>query len=105
MSNAVSSLLNPTRRQDETFENYVARRKASHDYVASSLVGTLFWNTELQGNYYNDAYFTPAKKQTSLLLELPWRLSRLAVTPAVAADFGDLSDNVAGLLQLEWLVR
>jgi hypothetical protein len=57
------------------------------------------------GNYYNDAYFTPGKKQTSLLGELPCRFARLAVTPAIAYDFGDLSDNVAGLLQVEWLVR
>ncbi|MBO0359036.1 hypothetical protein J0X19_13840 [Hymenobacter sp. BT186] len=57
------------------------------------------------GNYYNDAYFTPAKRQTSLLAELPCRFSRLAITPAVAYDFGDLSSNVAGLLRLEWVVR
>jgi len=57
------------------------------------------------GNYYNDAYFTPAKQQTYLLLELPCHFSHFSVTAAVGSDFGDLATSSAGLLRWEWLIR
>lgn len=55
MSKQIALLLQPERRDDETRENYIGRRQASRQYVESSLMGTLFWNTELQGAYFNDA--------------------------------------------------
>lgn len=55
MSNAISNLLNPVRGENETQAKYKERRSAGQDYVASSLAGTLFWNTQLSGNYFNEA--------------------------------------------------
>lgn len=55
MSNAISTLLNPARAEGETQAKYKERRTAGKDYVASSLAGTLFWNTNLSGAYFNDA--------------------------------------------------
>lgn len=55
MSKQIAFLLQPERRADEKREAYIGRRIAGRQYVESSLVGTLFWNTELQGNYFNDA--------------------------------------------------
>lgn len=57
------------------------------------------------GNYYNNVYFTPAKAQTHILLELPYHFSNFSITAAVASDLGDLSNNTAGLLRCEWQVR
>ncbi|WP_177204900.1 capsule assembly Wzi family protein [Hymenobacter arizonensis] len=57
------------------------------------------------GNYYNDAYFTPAKQQTHLLLELPFHFSHFSVTVAVGSDFGNLASSTAGLLRWEWFIR
>ncbi|NML64106.1 capsule assembly Wzi family protein [Hymenobacter sp. RP-2-7] len=57
------------------------------------------------GNYYNTAYFTPAKNQTHLLLELPYRFPHFALAVAAASDFGDLSNNAAGMLRCEWFLR
>lgn len=55
MSNALNRFLQPERREDETLEKYVERRNSAGQYVQSSLMGTLFWNTDLQGNYFNEA--------------------------------------------------
>jgi hypothetical protein len=55
MSKQIALLLQPERRSDETSESYAGRRQASRQYVESSLMGTLFWNTEMQGPYFNDA--------------------------------------------------
>ena len=57
------------------------------------------------GNYYNDAYFTPAKNQTHLLFEVPYQVNTFILTAAIASDFGDLSRNTAGLLRAEWQLR
>ncbi|TDN39610.1 capsule assembly Wzi family protein [Hymenobacter sp. UV11] len=57
------------------------------------------------GNYYDDAYFTPAKDQTHLLLELPYHFPHFSVTVAAASDFGDLSNNTAGMLRWDWILR
>ena len=74
--------------------------------IASKLTYRLLaTHVQHYGNYYNDAYFTPAKQQTHLLVELPYRFNKLALTAAVASDFGDLSNNTAALLRLEWQLR
>lgn len=57
------------------------------------------------GNYDNDAFFTPAKRQSHFLLELPYRFNKFALTAGVAGDVGDLSTNFAGLLRAEWKLR
>ena len=57
------------------------------------------------GNYYNDVYFTPAKQQTYLLLELPYHFSHFSVTAAAASDLGNLSSSTAGLIRCEWQLR
>ncbi|HEX8330027.1 MAG TPA: capsule assembly Wzi family protein [Hymenobacter sp.] len=57
------------------------------------------------GNYDNDAFFTPAKKQSHFLLELPYRFNKFSLTAGVAGDVGNLSTNLAGLLRAEWKLR
>jgi hypothetical protein len=57
------------------------------------------------GNYYDDAAFTPAKRQAHLLLEVPYYLPQLTITAAVGGDYGDLSTVTAGLLRVEWHLR
>ena len=57
------------------------------------------------GNYYNEAYFTPAKTQNNLLLELHYNFTKVSLTAAATSDFGNLSNNTAGLLQAEWRLR
>lgn len=54
-TNAISTLLNPARAEGESFEKYKERRSAGKDYVASAAAGTLFWNTNLSGAYFNEA--------------------------------------------------
>jgi len=54
MANALSTLLNPARRADESRDKYKERRTAAQDYTLSSLAGTLAWNPNLQGTYFND---------------------------------------------------
>lgn len=54
------------------------------------------------GNYYNDALFTPTKRQTHFLLEMPYQWERVVLTAALGGDYGDLSMTTAGLLRLEW---
>jgi hypothetical protein len=54
-TNAISTLLNPARAEGESQAKYRERRTAGQDYVASSLQGTLFWNTNLRGAYFNEA--------------------------------------------------
>ncbi|MDN3688853.1 capsule assembly Wzi family protein [Cyclobacterium jeungdonense] len=58
------------------------------------------------GNYYNDAYFTPNKKQSYFLLELSHRLNpKISVVTAIALDRGELSNNVGAQLAVEWTVK
>ena len=54
------------------------------------------------GNYYSTEYFSPAKKQTYLLGEFPYRFNKVSVTAAVGSDFGDLTKNTSGLLRVEY---
>ena len=54
------------------------------------------------GNYYNATYFTLAKRQSHVLLELPYHFPSFSLTIGVAGDFGDLSNNFAGMVQWEW---
>jgi hypothetical protein len=56
------------------------------------------------GNYYNTSYFTPAKKQTYLLCELPYRFNKVYITAAVGNDFGDLTNNTSGMLRVEYRI-
>jgi hypothetical protein len=53
MTKAIALLLQPNRRENETREQYKERRTQANSYVASSLMGTLFWNTDMQGTYFN----------------------------------------------------
>lgn len=55
MTNAISNLLNPVRGEAETQAKYKERRTAGRDYVRSALMGTLFWNTNLSGTYFNES--------------------------------------------------
>lgn len=55
MTNATAKLLQPQRAEGESFDAYKTRRQAGHDYVESSKQGTLFWNTNMSGAYFNDA--------------------------------------------------
>ena len=57
------------------------------------------------GNYYNDAQFPSAKKQTNLLVELPYRFGQWSVAVAVAADFGDVTNNLGGLCRIGWQLQ
>lgn len=57
------------------------------------------------GNYYSDAFFMPARKQTHLLLELPYRLTNVSVTLVGGADYGDLSNTTAVLLRWQWALK
>jgi hypothetical protein len=56
------------------------------------------------GTYYNTSYFTPAKKQTYLLCELPYRFNKVYITAAVGNDFGDLTNNTSGMLRVEYRI-
>jgi hypothetical protein len=55
MTKAIALLLQPERRENETRDQYKERRTQANSYVASSLMGTLFWNTDMQGTYFNPA--------------------------------------------------
>ena len=57
------------------------------------------------GNYYNATYFTLAKRQSHVLLELPYHFPGFSLTIGVAGDFGDLSNNFAGMVQWEWKLK
>ena len=57
------------------------------------------------GNYYNTTYFTLAKRQSHALLELPYHFPGFSLTIGIAGDFGDLSNNFAGMVQWEWKLK
>jgi D-arabinose 5-phosphate isomerase GutQ len=77
MSKQITVLLQPERREGETRNAYIERRKASQSYVASSLMGTLFWNTDMQGPYFNDARKTrPVGKSGHRIAKKLARLAR-----------------------------
>ena len=82
MSNAIGLLLQPERQANETQDKYKARRTSAKEYVKSSLAGTLYWNTDMQGKFISAGRKTrPVGKSGHRISK---KIARLARNTAVA---------------------
>src|SRR5690554_4693750 len=73
---------------------------------SSTRYRTLITHVKHFGNYYNDSFFTPSKKQTHILFELSQRLNQsVIITSTFGLDQGDFSNNLGGKLAVEWVIR
>lgn len=90
-------LLQPERGTNESRQDYVARRRTSHDYVKSQLAGTISWNPQFQGTFFNEEKakartFGKGKSARRVDKRLR-RVVRANQAPAAPRDEGALGDS------------